>query len=115
MSYLCFYVKHIGALDESIIFCVHRAIYTYFKWNIDILDQLEHIYTYFKWNIDILDQLEHIYIYFKWNIKILKGFAYISHELLIFWNIRTCNLVDPHGHKMSTISATAPRTTFGGK
>ena len=51
MKYLCFYVKHIGALGESTIFRVHRAIYKYFKWNIDMLDQLEHIYTYFKWNI----------------------------------------------------------------
>ena len=47
MKYQCFYRKPTGALCESTMFSVHWTIYTYFKWNIDILDQLEHIYTYF--------------------------------------------------------------------
>ena len=42
-------------------------------------------------------------------------FTHISNEILIFWNIPTCNLIDPQGHKMLAVSAIAPRTTFGGK
>ena len=51
-----------------------------------------HICTYFKWNINILDQLEHIYTYFTWNVNILKNqknipctFAHISNEILTCW------------------------------
>ena len=44
---------------------------------------MAHFYTYFQWNINILDDMEHFYTYFKWNINILNEFTYRK-KLFIF-------------------------------